>query len=52
MEQALISLGTEDMENLLTKEDGTVVRCEFCRQSYTFGSDDLGALLSIKSKKA
>ena len=45
MEGALFSLGEEDIQQLLDKEDGAEVRCEFCRQGYRFGKDELSKLL-------
>ncbi|TKB27101.1 Hsp33 family molecular chaperone HslO [Desulfopila sp. IMCC35006] len=45
MEGALFSLGEDDIRQLLEKEDGAEVRCEFCRQSYHFSHDELTKLL-------
>ncbi len=45
MEGALFSLGDQDIQQLLEKEDGVEVRCEFCRQSYRFGKEELEKLL-------
>ncbi len=50
MEGALFSLGEEDIRSLLEKENGVEVRCEFCRQSYRFGKDDLLHLLQRNQK--
>ncbi|GAB6190800.1 Hsp33 family molecular chaperone HslO [Desulfocastanea catecholica] len=50
MEGALFSLGEEDIRSLLEKEDGVDVQCEFCRQSYRFGKDDLLHLLQTNQK--
>jgi molecular chaperone Hsp33 len=50
MEGALFSLGEEDIRSLLEKENGVEVRCEFCRQSYRFGKDDLLHLLQTNQK--
>ena len=50
MEGALFSLGEKDIRQLLEKEDGAEVRCEFCRQSYRFGKDELSKLLENEEK--
>lgn len=52
MEGALFSLGEEDIRQLLEKEDGAEVRCEFCRQSYRFGKDELEKLLKTEQNSA
>ncbi len=41
MEQAVFSLGTEDLKNLLKEQGGAQVNCEFCRESYTFNEKEL-----------
>jgi molecular chaperone Hsp33 len=48
MEGALFSLGEEDIRQLLEKEDGAEVRCEFCRQSYRFCKEELEKLLNTE----
>ena len=45
MEKALLSLGREDLQQLMETESKAEVRCEFCRQSYLFTKDDLSALI-------
>lgn len=50
MEGALFSLGEKDIRQLLEKEDGAEVRCEFCRQSYRFGRNELAKLLETGPK--
>lgn len=50
MEGALFSLGEEDIRQLLEKEDGAEVRCEFCRQSYRFDKEALLRLLKTEQK--
>lgn len=52
MEGALFSLGQEDIRQLLDKEDGAEVRCEFCRQSYRFGKNELEKLLKINQNSS
>ena len=46
MEGALFSLGEDDIRQLLEKEDGAEVRCEFCRKSYRFDKEELVNLLT------
>jgi molecular chaperone Hsp33 len=48
MEAALFSLGKDDIRQLLEKENGAEVRCEFCRQKYRFGRSELQSLLKIE----
>jgi molecular chaperone Hsp33 len=52
MEGALFSLGEEDIRYLLEKENGAEVHCEFCRQSYRFGKNELLALLKTDQKSS
>lgn len=52
MEGALVSLGPDDLRHLLEKEGGTDVRCEFCRQAYRFGSQDIEILLERIEKNS
>jgi molecular chaperone Hsp33 len=52
MEGALFSLGEDDIRYLLEKENGAEVHCEFCRQSYRFGRDELLALLKTDQKSS
>ncbi len=52
MEGALFSLGEEDIRQLLEKEDGAEVRCEFCRQSYRFCKEDLEKLLKTEQNSS
>ncbi|WP_457576340.1 Hsp33 family molecular chaperone HslO [Desulfomarina sp.] len=47
MERALLSLGREELTQLLEKEGGTEVRCEFCRDSYQFDGKKLEKLLAL-----
>ncbi len=45
MQSALFSLGREEIRDLLEKEGGAEVRCEFCRQTYRFSRAELEELL-------
>lgn len=51
MENALLSLGREDLQKLMEEKDGSEVRCEFCRHSYVFTRADVGALLNRLSEQ-
>ena len=44
IEQALITLGTDEITALAEQEQETVVTCEFCREPYVFSADDLRKL--------
>ena len=50
MKGALFLLDEEDIRYLLDKEGGAEVHCEFCRQCYNFGRDELLALLKTNQK--
>lgn len=50
MESALISLGRDDLRELLEKEGEAQVRCEFCRQEYRFSAKDLSSFLESEDK--
>jgi molecular chaperone Hsp33 len=52
VERALISLGTEELRQLLEEQGEAAVTCEFCRESYPFGRDDLEALRDDLSAKS
>lgn len=41
LEQALITLGPKDIQDLVQKEADVQVTCEFCRQAYTFTPAEL-----------
>ncbi len=45
VQQALISIGAEDLKKLAEKQDVTEVKCHFCDKAYTFTGDDLMKLL-------
>ena len=44
-EQALISLGAEELRALIHSEGEAVVDCHFCHEQYAFSQDELEALL-------
>ncbi len=45
IEEALISLGKEELAGLLAQEEETEITCDFCRGSYLFSRADLEHLL-------
>ena len=47
METALISLQENGLRDLMEKEKGAEVVCEFCRNSYQFSELELANLLSV-----
>jgi molecular chaperone Hsp33 len=46
MREALLSLGVDDLQDLLEKEGGAEVRCEFCRQTYRIVGPELSQLIA------
>ena len=44
-EQALISLGPEEIQHIIDTEGETVVDCHFCHEQYVFSREDLEELL-------
>jgi molecular chaperone Hsp33 len=45
LEQALISLGRDDLESLIQNREDVVLTCEFCRKPYIFGIDAIQGLI-------
>ena len=45
VERALISMGHEELQLLMEEQGEVSVACEFCRESYLFGRDELERLL-------
>lgn len=46
MASALMSLGKDEIDQILTMENGITVNCEFCRDSYTFEKEEIGGLFT------
>ncbi len=46
MQNALFSLGQEDIRDIIEKEGGVEVCCEFCRRTYQFSKPELENLLT------
>lgn len=51
MENALFSLGYDELSNLLQQEGKAEVRCEFCRDTYTFDRHELEVILATEHFK-
>lgn len=50
-ENTLIALGSEELEDLIQKEEKIEVRCEFCGKVYSFSKEDIKKLINeIKNK--
>ena len=45
VERALISMGVEELEDLLAEQGGCELGCQFCDKTYTFTAGELEALL-------
>jgi len=44
VERALLSFDTNELRDMIEKDGGAEVICEFCRQAYSFDASDLGRL--------
>jgi molecular chaperone Hsp33 len=45
VEEALISLGREELTSLMAREEEIVVNCEFCQERYSFNQAELAQLI-------
>lgn len=45
MEKVLISLGREELEDMIENDGGAEITCNFCREHHRFTADELRALL-------
>ena len=45
MERALISLGRNELEQMLAEQGGCQLTCQFCDAVYDFSAEDLKGLL-------
>jgi len=52
VERALITLGTEELTDMIQTQHGAQVDCHFCNKRYRFTEDDLKALLAAATAKA
>ena len=44
-ERALIALGREELTDMIERDGGAELTCQFCNEAYGFTADDLSALL-------
>ena len=51
VERALISIGKEDLQQMMAEEETVEVNCHFCGKKYHFNQEDLKALLKKAEKK-
>ena len=53
VERALISMGVEELEDLLAEQGGCELGCQFCDKTYTFTAGELEALLeTMRAQRA
>jgi molecular chaperone Hsp33 len=45
VEKALIALGREEIEGMISRQRETTVTCEFCRESYQLRREELEKLV-------
>lgn len=50
VEKALISVGREELEDILKTEKQATLHCHFCNKDYVFGEDDIRAIISGSQK--
>lgn len=50
VERALLSMGREQLNELITEDHGTEVCCHFCEKKYRYSEDELKCLLNDASK--
>lgn len=46
IEQAIKSLGNDEIDQMIKEDNGAEATCHFCNEQYTFNADDLNALKS------
>lgn len=46
IERAVISLGKEELQDMIARDHGAEITCHFCNESYRFDEEQLGALLA------
>ena len=51
VERALISIGKEDLRQMMEEEESVEVNCHFCGKQYRFSREDLRILLEKAEKK-
>ncbi len=48
VEKALLSLGVREIKSIMEETGEAVVTCEFCKQSFHFGKDELEKIISVQ----
>ena len=51
VEQALLTLGRKELQDMLAKEGSAEVACEFCRKTYFLSAHELNDLIALTSKR-
>lgn len=46
MQEALVSLGKDELEAMITEDDGAEIHCHFCNTNYKFDADDLRQIMN------
>lgn len=52
VERALLSLGSGELRDMRSKDDGARVTCEFCRKEYHLGAAELDGLIAQASEQS
>lgn len=46
MQEALVSLGKDELETMIDEDDGAEIHCHFCNTNYKFDADDLRKIIN------
>lgn len=52
VERALLTLGSQELRDMRSKESGADVTCEFCRKAYHLGAAELDGLIAQASEQS
>ena len=52
IERALITLGAQELQDMISEQHGAQVDCHFCNKRYSFTEDDLSALLAAATARS
>ncbi len=52
VERALLTLGSEELRDMRSRDSGAEVTCEFCRKTYSFGEAELDNLIVQASERS
>ena len=50
VEKALISIGKEELQNIIEEDKNATLHCHFCNKDYEFNEQDLVNLLNVCTK--